>query len=76
MANLRGNEPAFPFEGGENNGEQPNQGMTLREDIAKHLMAGILANKFYDPPRRNKLDGMAEDAVNAADALLAALEKS
>ena len=46
-----------------------------REKIAVAAMQGILANKKYEPPRRNKFKGMAEDAVAMADALLEELEK-
>lgn len=48
-------------------------GVTVREYFAAQAMQGILANRTYDPPRRNKLKGMAEDAVSAADALIEAL---
>ena len=50
-------------------------GLTKREEFAIRAMQGILANPHYDPPRKNKLDGMAIEAIDAADALLAALEK-
>jgi len=49
-------------------------GLTKREQISAMALQGILANKVYDPPRRNKLKSMAEDAVSAADALLEALD--
>ena len=51
-------------------------GITLRQHYAGIALQGILANRVYDPPRRNKLDKMAEDAVAAADALIAALFQS
>ena len=51
-------------------------GITLRQHYAGIALQGILANRVYDPPRRNKLDKMAEDAVAAADALIAALPQS
>ena len=54
--------------------ESPN-GLTKREAFAMAAMQGILANRQYEPPRRNRIEGMAEDAVYAADALLAELEK-
>jgi len=50
-------------------------GMTKRERAAIAMMQGILANQNYEAPRRKKLAGMAEDAVSAADALLAELDK-
>lgn len=48
-------------------------GLTKREHIAALALQGILSNKCYNAPRRNKLDGMAQDAVQAADELLNAL---
>lgn len=51
-------------------------GMTKREQFAAMAMQGILANKKYDPPRRERLKGMAADAVAAAEALLAELERT
>lgn len=50
-------------------------GLTKREYFAAMAMQGILANTTYEAPRRNKLGGMAQDAVNAADALIAALNQ-
>ena len=44
-----------------------------REQIAALALQGILANKCYEAPRREKIEGMAQDAVLAADALLKAL---
>ena len=44
-----------------------------REQIAALALQGILANKCYEAPRREKIEGMAHDAVLAADALLKAL---
>ena len=54
---------------------QPQPGITLRQHFAGLAMQGILANRVYDPPRRDRLHGMALDAVAAADALLAELAK-
>lgn len=56
-------------------GHGPADGLTKREVFAALAMQGILANRTYDPPRRNKLDGMASDAVTSADMLLAALAR-
>ena len=50
-------------------------GLSKREHFASIAMQGILANKQYEAPRRNKIEGMAEDAVHAADALLEELSK-
>ena len=66
---------AFPFEGGDNNGMQPYSGMTIREYFAAKAMQAIIANNTYNPPRRSRFEGMAEDAVSAADALIAELNK-
>ena len=50
-------------------------GLTKREHFAAMAMQGILTNKMYEPPRRNKFKEMAEDAAAMADALLGELEK-
>lgn len=68
---MSGTEPAYPW------GEHGTVlgGLTKRELIAAMAMQGILANGKYEPPRRDRLKGMAIDAVAAADALLAELAK-
>ena len=48
---------------------------TKRENLAGLAMQGMLANSNYDAPRASKLEGMAIDAVAAADFLLKELEK-
>lgn len=50
------------------------EGFTKREEIAARNMAAILANSNYDAPRRLRFELMAQDAVTAADALLAELD--
>jgi hypothetical protein len=50
-------------------------GLTKREHFAAMAMQGILANSNYSAPRKAKLSGMANDAVAAADWLLAELLK-
>jgi hypothetical protein len=50
-------------------------GLTKREHFAGLALQGILANNHYQEPRRTKLEGMAIDAVAAADALLKELDK-
>lgn len=70
---VKPDELAFPFEGGDNNGYNPSSGLSIREYFAAKALQGILASDCYEPPRRNKIKGMAEDAVNAADALIEAL---
>ena len=49
--------------------------LTKRGQLAGLALQGILANNSYDAPRRTKLEGMAIDAVAAADALLKELDK-
>jgi hypothetical protein len=46
-----------------------------RRLFAAMMMQGILANQTYEPPRRNKLKGMAEDAESAAEVLIKVLNK-
>jgi len=72
--------PATPiqFEWETNSGDKHIElwrGLTKRETFAMHAMQGILSNQTYEPPRRGKIRGMAIDAVNAADVLLAALDE-
>ena len=55
--------------------ESDSFGLTKREYFAAMAMQGIMANNMYDAPRRNKLEGMAVDAVSMADALLKELDK-
>jgi hypothetical protein len=61
---------AFPFEGGNNNGNQPDSGMTLRDYVAANALNGLLVNAG-----RNGLvfENVAEEAVKQADKLLALL---
>lgn len=51
-------------------------GLSKREVFAGMALQGILANRQYDPPRRKNLDGMAMDAVSAADELIIELERT
>lgn len=48
-------------------------GPTVRSDIAKHCMQGLLA---YHPGSRGNINEVAKDAVAAADALIAELNKT
>ena len=48
---------------------------TKRERLAGQAMQGILANSQYEAPRSGKLEGMAIDAVYAADVLILELDK-
>jgi len=60
-------EPAFPFEGGDNNGMQPTYGMSLRDYFAAKAMAAILSN----PDKDYASDDLAETAYGVADWMLA-----
>ena len=51
--------------------EKPAQGMTYREHVAAVVMASMLSNMDWYV----KFDLLARDAVEAADALIAELEK-
>ena len=59
---------AFPFTYDNTTNVEP--GLTKREYFAAMAMQGILANQKYEAPRRDRLSGMAIDAVAAADWLL------
>lgn len=66
----KANEPAFPTAGIQNNEESlPVGGLTKREYFAALAMQGLLALEGYS------FQGAAKDAVTAADALIAELEK-
>ena len=67
--------PANPLDPKFGMHEMPYIGLTKREIFAMNAMQGILANEKYEPPRRDRLSGMAIDAVSAAETLLAALER-
>lgn len=45
---------------------------TVRDQFAMAALQGMLANRLYEPPRRLKADGFAEDAYTFADAMLKA----
>jgi hypothetical protein len=65
--------PVSPCEYFHTNQDAP-AGLTKREEFASRNMAAILANSNYEAPRRHRFAGMADDALAAADALLAAIE--
>lgn len=46
-----------------------------RERIATAVLAGIFAGNVYDPSRRSTPRSMASNALEAADALIAELDK-
>jgi hypothetical protein len=66
---LEGNEPAFPFEGGDNNGSQPYSGLTVREHFAAVAMQGLIANGRMAP------EDVAGEAVTHANALIMELNR-
>jgi len=68
MKNNNYNDPAMPFEGGQNNGGQPYVGLTKLEAIASQQMAGMNTSDYFT------LKDMAGDAINKAMALLDAIE--
>jgi len=70
--------PAMPFEGGDNNGEQPYLGLTKREHFAGLAMQAFISGIIS--VSRDEYHGWTEEdfsshAVKHADALLAELEK-
>lgn len=42
----------------------------IRDTFATTALNGMLANRNYEPPRRKKAEGFAEDAYIFADAML------
>ena len=46
-----------------------------RLQIATQLLAGIMSNPTYDPPRRTKMLHMVAEALNFADALISFVEE-
>jgi hypothetical protein len=77
------NEPAFPLHVAvgpagdmhDSSNILGGSGLTKLEYAAIEAMKGILSNHNYEPPRRDKLTGMAEDAMRAAREILAHLER-
>ena len=62
--------PAFPCEGGQNNGHQPYSGLTTREYFAAMAMQACRSR----PSEYGSWDELALDAVEIANALIKALE--
>ena len=83
MTNNRGDMPARPFEGGANNQEQPDTGLTIREQFAVAAMQGLLSD-CENLPRLHISRGVLEcpkktiamASIQYADALLAELERN
>ena len=57
--------PAFPFDGGENNGIQPSSGMSLRDYFAGQALAGLAGRKFH---KGDAGEGYAEWAAQRVEA--------
>ncbi len=79
---MDGNEQAYPGQWydidstGERVIRESFLGMTKREAMAMHLMAGLLSNQaMIDTYAGSALASTADGAVIAADALIAALNK-
>ncbi|WP_313027832.1 hypothetical protein [Brucella sp.] len=66
--------PAFPFEGGDNNGIEPSVGMTFRAYAAVKFMAAIIEADGIQCALRDAHDH-ARVAVINADALIEALTR-
>ena len=72
------NEPAFPMAGstdGNGNHTYPEFGLTVREHFAALAMQGILAAQIHGMNNMPSEGPFAAIAVNAADALIAELNK-
>ena len=63
--------PAFPFEGGDNNGMQPGYGMHLRDYFAAKAMQASRSRQS----QYASWDDLAKDSYEIADAMLAARVK-
>ena len=69
--------PAYPFEGGDNNGIQPSSGMSLRDAFAIAALPAIYAEsvrimEVSGFPDENWRDGVAMDVYTIADAMIRA----
>ncbi|QWK79143.1 hypothetical protein [Ochrobactrum sp. BTU1] len=67
-------KPAFPFEGGDNNGIEPSVGMSFRAYAAVKFMAAIIEADGIQYAERDA-HSHASIAVLNADALIAALTR-
>lgn len=74
-------EPAMPFEGGQNNGYQPSIGLTKREHFAAMAMQALIPiyweRKTLDEyeTAEELVKCLMESSVEHADALLKELDK-
>ncbi|MCX2697855.1 hypothetical protein [Ochrobactrum chromiisoli] len=84
MAEIKTGGPAFPFEGGDNNGIEPSVGMTLRDYFAAKSMSSGLIRETYSEWQLKAWFGdrigitreeiIARAAYEVADAMIAARE--
>lgn len=65
---LQKDDLAFPFEGGDNNGMQPYNGMTIREYFAAKAMSSLSLSG-------DSAEDIASESVKIADALIDELNK-
>lgn len=63
------NEPAFPFEGGDNNRSQPTYGMTLRDYFAAKIAQRYVTDEGFVWSKSTAKD-TARTAYMFADAML------
>jgi len=75
MSKINDGGPAFPFEGGANNGYSPDPGMTLRDWFAGQAFPAIYADLCEISMAANdRMLRAAKLSLAAADAMLAARE--
>ena len=65
--------PAFPFEGGQNNGYEPHSGMSIREYFVCQAMKGLLSGGYCIDDPRNRLEDVSSEAIAIADTILTKL---
>lgn len=80
------NTPAMPlsgdayqdfaaYDGTNKTGYNPEcQGLTKRETVAMHILAGICANPNYEPEQQRHFDLATEDALRQADSFFKGLK--
>lgn len=73
---MNANDPAFPVTP-DTFGDPPRAGLTKREILAAMAMQGMLANQcVFDDGTSSALRGVAQWSVDAAEALIAELNKT
>ena len=58
----------------EHKGDRTLSGLTKRETVAMHILAGICANPNYEPEQQRHYDMAAEDAFRQADSFFKGLK--